>query len=226
MLNDKHFEKNEYNKIISLGVYTCFEDALSYDYLPQFTQMGHFGAGEPLFRIVIIGIDMNTGEVYELTNGNMKNLLKNDFELYQEYISSPKVSEYHIIQKFNTKHRVDGIYKNEHPMKLEEANVFVKKRNSDTLVNLYLTRVLDGLKRNNAFLKTGIYQERYKNGNIKKLGILTDHHFRQNDDQTIFRVGVWYFCYEDGSLKEEVEYDIFEKKLKSTKYNKNGEVVK
>lgn len=223
---DFNFKKDEYNKVLTLGIYTFFEDAISIGYMPQSTPTGSLGYGEQLYRVALLCIDMNTGEVLELITENMKTLLKNDNELYYQYTSSPKISELDILQQFNKKHSIDGIYKNEPPMRLEEANTFIKKQDADSLLNVYFTRVLNGLRKNNAFLNTSIFQEKFKNGTLKTIGIQTDHHYRQNNGQTLFKVGHWYHCYEDGALKEEVEYDIFEKKIKSTKYNKNGDVVK
>jgi hypothetical protein len=230
MVYDKHFEKDAYNKVIILGVYSCFEDIVNLGGVASQTNNGNYIQTSVRYdsdgKIVTLGIDMNTGEVFPLTKENLKIILKNDSILYKQYSTTKKPSIVQILQQFNKRHRLDGIYKNETPMKLEEANSFVKRQNADTLLNIYFKRVFDGLRKNNAFLNTSIFQEKHKNGTLKTIGIQTDHHYRQNDGQTLFKVGHWYHCYEDGSLKEEIEYDIFEKKIKSTKYNKNGDVVK
>jgi hypothetical protein len=223
-------QANKYNKFIELGVYSYFNEAYSSKNIyggvaGAIIAEATSGKAEFANEINTQVIDMNTGEVFALTRENLKIALHRDKELQSSFVNNTQSPLIDFLQLYNHQHKTDGISILESKMTISEANAFIKKCPTDSTIEAYLTRIYSRFNKNDAFRQVIIDRKNYSNGTLKSLGISLQHNFNGIEEYR-YKVGSWYYCYEDGSLKEEIEFDINEKKLSTTKYDKEGNLIK
>lgn len=212
---------NIYNKIIEFGIYSCFHEInLQMIYSPW--GFGGIPVSDGFYTQMI---DMNTGELLSLLKENISIVFKNDSIIYNAIKENPKTPLIDFLKMYNNKHKSDGFFANEQKMTTDDANTYIKKLPADSNLQIYFNRLYLGLRRNSAFRHVIIDRKNYSNGKLKSLGISLQHNFNGIEEYR-YKVGTWYYCYEDGSLKEEIEFDINEKKLSTTKYDKEGNLIK
>jgi hypothetical protein len=205
-----------FKKLYNLGLYSYFEGIKK-----NISVQNNFNyTTAPSNTIIGKAIDINNGEIIELTKSSLKSILENDEELLnrfkEEEDKKDKIREY--IIEYSKRHKDDGIYCRDFTLNEETANLVLLRNESDTSDNAYYERVYRKLKINPAFSEVALKQEFYTNGNPRTMGIIAKHHLK-NYEPALCRVGIWMSYYENGMPKGEIIYNITGSKLSSKKFD-------
>ena len=178
---------------------------------------------------MIIGkaININKGEVTELSKSSLKSILENDEELLNRFKDEEdkkdKIREY--ITEYSEKHKADGINCRDYTLNEESANVVLLRNEKDTSYNAYFERVYHTLKINPAFTEVTLKEEYFTNGNTQTTGIIAKHNF-PNYEPSLHRVGIWVSYYETGVPKKTITYNITGDVLGSEEFDESGKLTK
>jgi hypothetical protein len=219
--NKKLQSNTEFNKIQFIGLYSYFEGFLIRIYTSS--------NGMTYSTKTLIGkaININSGEIIDLTKSSLKSILENDEELLnrfkEEDDKKDKIREY--IIEYSKRHKLDGIYYRGPITNEDMGNIIITRNECDTTDQAYIDRVYGKLKINPAFAEVRLHEEYYKDGQLKTIGIITKHDFISFEPIT-YRVGVWMSYYENGKPKEEIIYNITGSKLSSRKFDNEGNITK
>jgi hypothetical protein len=219
--NLKLQSNTQFNIIHFIGLYSYFEEFQIRIYT------GANGMANSTKTLIGKAININNGEIIELTKSSLKLILENDEELLnrfkQEDDKKNKIKEY--IIEYSKRHKDDGVYCRDFTLNEETANLVLLRNKSDTSDNAYFARVYQKLKINPAFLEVRLHEEYFANGQIKTIGIIAKHDFKTFEPLT-YKVGIWISYYENGFPKEEIVYNITGSKLSLRKFDNLGKITK
>lgn len=178
-------------------------------------------------RIPIL-LNVESGEAIYLTKDRLYTLISNYPDLKQEYFAAYEDNEEVIIKfinKLNKKDKnlslsprdIDEQIQSGLENQLYELMDNLYKTEEDSSFQLYYNKILK-LTIHPEFEKVELYHEEYSNGNLKVIGLNAKHKLGESGDDIYSnnnyynKIGTWRYFYENGQLKNLIDYNLNEKK--------------
>lgn len=174
-------------------------------------------------KLTKFAIDINNGAYTELTNHSLKKIIEKDEAILNEFKKEDgkkdKIKQY--LEMYCKQNYTNVVYNRDKRLTKNDADLFIKRNSNDTIDEIYYNRILEKFKKNPAIYDVKLVENFYKNGQKEFCGIVAKHYFNKNIEYP-YKIGVWRNYYENGTLKEEIIYDILNKKISQTKFDIEG----
>jgi hypothetical protein len=205
MGNSSFLTKADFVRIDYLGRYSYFESVLTNRYvIPTYYGVSASSLNSSFCRQVM---DITDGNVITLNKLNLRDLIRSDKELSNEFDNedhkNEKLKEY--IIKYSEKH------KDEYCASIvDDIDSLIYKLNSDSTYEDYYNRILSYAS-DPSFISIELRQDQYSNGRLNFIGLKAKHKKGANADY-FYKIGTWRFFYKNGQLKELIDFNLKEEK--------------
>jgi hypothetical protein len=156
----------------------------------------------------VVFVDMNTGEKQGLYRKWVESKIKDDPEIYKRYLADERSLENRVVYliEYLAKHP-EEIQVNKDDLTSGDINEILLVRPSDASPLDYCNRIMADLSQCTGIKQIEISESKYSKGNYKYIGLRARHYYGFSPDYE-YRIGNWRYYNRDGTLKEEIDYDL------------------
>jgi hypothetical protein len=215
------FSSTNFVEVQSLGRYSYFEKIKVHPFFYLIIRIPGLFRSRTKEECMI---DINNGTIYEVKKSTLREIFSGDTNIVADYERTKKgvSSKGEIIKKYAALYRHEIDYSPY--IDLDELAKLIYRLPPDTTIADYKKRILSYSK-NTAFNTLKVLDKSFKNGSPKYFGIWAKHDKGYNLDYP-YDIGTWYHFYENGQLKEEVNYNLLGKKNgRNIEYDDQGKVI-
>jgi hypothetical protein len=206
-ISTNRYEKNSlfFEKLTFLGRYSMYETL------------------HPVHRkLSTVVIDLNTGEIAVLSNNKLKNIIKDDKELYNKYLKISKtvndssddlydnnqnnkesdISLADYIKEYSLKHKSELKIDSE-DITTGEINIILTKTIEDSTFDIYYNRIIERFKNIRDVGKVELWKS------SRFIGLKVNNNLSRNT-KYLYKIGLWRYFDKNGKIEKEIMYDLRE----------------
>jgi hypothetical protein len=171
-----------------------------------------------------VDLNINQDDLLFICKSEIKSYLENEPLLLDSFKNDAnrELKLKYYLHAFQS-HLVNRVKRDSFEYSAFDINEILQNHTLDTAN--YYNDIINKLKKCRNIYKIEIYKSNYNNGKCKSIGLRVSHSYDLNATEGYpYKIGYWMHFYKDGKIKEEVMYNLFEKKIFDKNYDSNGQL--